>query len=219
MTPAISVTGLSKRFGGGPSVLHRTEMRAAGGHLTLVVGSPGSGRTTLARCLSGVYRPDDGSIRLGLGSRGSVDLTAVGPRTLAWLRARQLAAFDGALAAAPTLTAGAAVARAASSTHGAAVAGLGRLGAESLAHLPLGRLRDSQRHTVALAATLLADRPFVVLDEPERYASAPELACWLQQLATGGAAVVATGAADSSLRSIASAVGDLREGVITWQTT
>lgn len=218
MTPTIRASGLAKRFGG-TAVLDATEITATGGHLTLVTGAPGSGRTTLARCLTGVYRLDGGVVRLGLGSRGSVELTSADARTLAWLRARHLATFEGALAAAPTLPAGAAVARAAGCTHTASVAGLDRLGAGALARTPLGRLRATERHTVALTAALLADRPVIVLDEPERYAPPQALAGWLQQATAGGAAVVVTAATDSSLTSIATAVGELREGEIQWHTT
>ncbi|AKS34567.1 ATP-binding cassette domain-containing protein [Mycolicibacterium goodii] len=218
MTATITATGLSKRFDR-TEVLRGAEIFATGGHLTLVEGAPGSGRTTLARCLTGVYRPDGGTVSLGLGGRGSVDLTAADARTVAWLRARTLAAFDGAPAAAPTLTAAAAVARAAGCTHTAAVAGLTRLGAGTHAHLPLGRLRTDGRHRVALAAAMLACRPFVVLDEPERHAPATVLTDWLRQLTESGAAVVVTAACGSSLTAIASAVGELREGEIEWHTT
>jgi ABC-type thiamine transport system ATPase subunit len=44
---------------------------------------------------------------------------------------------------------------------------MGRFHIANLAPVPIGRLRASDRLTVALAAALLAERPFVVLDEPE----------------------------------------------------
>jgi ABC-type sugar transport system ATPase subunit len=200
------------------NVLDGAELTATGGHLTLIVGTPGSGRTTLARCLTGVYRPDTGDVTLRLGGRGEVDLTDADPRTVAWLRTQHIATFDGPLAAAPILTAEAAVARAAGRTHVASAAGLARLGAATLARTPLGRLRAAERHTVALAATMLAERPVIVLDEPEEYGPPEALAGWLQQATAGGAAVVVTAATDSSLASIATAVGELRKGEIVWHT-
>lgn len=218
MTVRIDAGRLSKRFGGSADVLDGAALTVTGGHLTLIVGAPGSGRTTLARCLTGVYRPDSGAVTLRLGGRGAVDLTAADPRTVAWLRAQHIAAFDGALAAAPILTAGAAVARAARCTPAASAAGLARLGAAALVRAPLGRLRATERHTVALAAALLADRPVIVLDGPDRYAPDQALAGWLLQATARGAAVVVTAAADSSLVSIATAVGELRKGDIVWHT-
>ena len=215
---ALTATRLSKRFDNGADVLGGATLTATGGQLTLICGAPGSGRTTLARCLTGVYRPDAGDVTLRLSGRGTVDLTAADPRTVAWLRAHHIAAFDSALAAAPILTAQAAVARAARCTPQASAAGLARLGAADVAHTPLGRLRATQRHTVALAATLLAGRPFIVLDGPDEYAPLQALAAWLSEATAAGAAVIVTAAADSPLESIATAVGELRQGEITWQT-
>ena len=108
--------------------------------------------------------------------------------------------------------------RAAGCTAADALAGLARLGVCDIAHTPLGRLRATQRHTVALAAALLAERPFIVLDGPNQYAPPEELAAWLHEVSAAGAAVVVTAAPDSPLDSIACAVGELRNGEILWHT-
>ncbi|HYZ68756.1 MAG TPA: ATP-binding cassette domain-containing protein [Mycobacterium sp.] len=216
MTTAIGVSRLSKAFDGAADVLDTVELTATGGTVTLIVGGPGSGRSTLVRCLTGVYRPDAGDVTLRLGSRGAASLTAADPRTVAWLRSQHIASFDGALAAAPRLPAAIAVARAARRSRSSAVAGLARLGVAELAPVAIGRLRAVDRLTVALAAALLAERPFVVLDEPERYADSRALTTWLRRATEAGAAVVVTGAPDSSLTSIASATGELRRGKVAW---
>ncbi|CAN3127027.1 ATP-binding cassette domain-containing protein [Mycobacterium sp. smrl_JER01] len=213
----ITTTRLSKRFADGVDVLDGAQVTTSGGRLTLIRGEPGSGRTTLTRCLTGVYRPDTGEVTLRLG-RGTVDLTTADPRTVAWVRAHHIAAFDGPLAAAPILTAQAAVARAAGCTRAGALAGLTRLGVADAAHTQLGRLRAAQRHTVALAATLLAERPVIVLDGPDEYAPLPALTSWLTEAVAAGAAVVVTAAAHGPLESIATAVGELRKGKIAWHT-
>lgn len=55
----------SKRFAAGP-VIRVEELRAAGpGGITVLFGASGSGKTTVLRCLAGLERPDDGSIRFG----------------------------------------------------------------------------------------------------------------------------------------------------------
>jgi alpha-D-ribose 1-methylphosphonate 5-triphosphate synthase subunit PhnL len=215
---AIFVRALSKRFEGGSRgrVLDDVEMTVRGGTLTLIRGAPGSGKSTLVRCLTGTYRADAGQVTYILGHRGSVNLTAADPRTVAWLRNHHIASLDGLLAAAPRLPASVAVARAARREPSAGVAALARLGVQDLASVPVGRLRAADRLTVALTATLLAERPFVVLDEPELATDANDLANWLTAATQAGAAIAVTGAPDSSLGAIATATGELRKGRVEW---
>jgi ABC-2 type transport system ATP-binding protein len=217
--PLITVTGLAKRFDRSVHgrVLDAVDLTAHGGTLSLIVGAPGTGKSTLVRCLTGVYRPDAGQVTFMLGGRGAVNLTAADPRAVAWLRSHHIASFDGLLAAAPRLPAAVAVARAARSTRTAAVTALARLHVAELAPVAIGRLREPDRLTVALAAALLADRPFVVLDEPEKSTDPDSLKTWLQRAIDTGAAVVVTGAPGSPLESIATAIGELRGGRIEWE--
>lgn len=216
---AIAVHGLVKRFGRGTRgrVLDGVDLAARGGTLSLITGASGVGKSTLVRCLTGMYRPEAGTVTFRFGGRGAVDLTASDPRTVAWLRGHHIAAFDGLLAAAPRLPTAVAVARAARRDPADAVSALAQLKVEEIASIPAGRLRSAYRITAALAATMLADRPFVVLDEPEKAAGADELAHWLEASMRAGAAVVVTGALDSSLDSIATTSGELRKGRIEWR--
>jgi ABC-type sugar transport system ATPase subunit len=212
----IAVTGLSKRFDGRPAVLEAVELIARGGTLSLIVGAPGAGKSTFVRCLTGVYRPDAGAVTYRLGGLGAVDLNTSDARTAAWMRTHHIASFDGLLAVAPRLPAAVAAARAARCSRLSAVAALGRFHISALAPVPIGRLRASDRLTVALAAALLAGRPFVVLDDPEAFADPASLTKWVRRLADDGAAIVATGPPGSSLESIATATGELRRGRIEW---
>jgi ABC-2 type transport system ATP-binding protein len=215
-TTEIAVTGLSKRFHA--PVLRDVALTARGGALTLVLGAPGSGKSTLARCLTGVYRPDTGDVVYRSGVHGAVNLATADPRTVAWLRTHHIAAYDGTLPTAPRLPVAVAAARAARRSRSAAVAALDRLRAADLAPVPIGRLRAAQSRTVAVAAALLAGRPFVVLDEPDATVDADALTGWLRRLLDGGAAIVATGGPDSPLTAIASVTGELTEGNISWHT-
>lgn len=213
----IAVAGLSKGFEGQPTVLDGVDLTVRSGGLTLITGAPGSGKSTLVRCLTGVYRPDTGAVRYQLAGRGEVDITTADARTVAWLRARHVASFDGLIPAAPRLPAAVAAARAARCSRPSAVAALGRFHIANLAPVPIGRLRDADRLTVALAAALLAERPFVVLDEPEASADPDSVVRWLRRLTDGGAAVLATGGPGSPLESIATEAAVLRRGKLEWR--
>lgn len=221
MTPVaepsqIVANGLTKRFGSGRLVLDGVELTALGGSLTVVLGEPGAGKSTLVRCLTGVYRPEAGEVTYRLGPSDATDLTGADARTVAWLRTHQIASFDESLAAAPRLPAAIAAARAARCHRLVAVGTFDRFRIGDLATVPIGRLRPADRHTVALMAVLSADRPFVVLDSPERFADPEVLRVWLRRLTDRGVAVVATGTPDTPLAPAATAVGELSRGRIEW---
>ena len=61
-------SGLTKRYGGA-AALDGLDLRLEGGRIYALLGAPGSGRTTLLRCIAGLVRPDSGEIEL-LGETG-----------------------------------------------------------------------------------------------------------------------------------------------------
>lgn len=213
--PRIVAEGVTKRFGG-HQVLDGAGLTALAGTLTVVLGAPGAGTSTLVRCLTGVYLPEAGSVRYCLGGSEAADLTSADARTVAWMRAHHIASFDDLMAAAPRLPAAAAAARNARRERAAAVGMFTRFRVAPLATVPVGRLRPAERLTVALMAALSADRPFVVLDSPERCADPEVLTAWLRRLTDRGVAVVATGTPDSELVAAATTVGELMRGRIEW---
>lgn len=217
----LTVRALTKEFGTGPSgrgaVLDGVDLTARPGTLTLIVGGPLTGKTTLARCLTGTYRPDGGRIGYRLGGE-QVDLATAPARTVAWLRGRHIARFDEPVAAPPTVPAVTAVTRAAGCDRPSAIRTLRQLQAVDVTTCAVGRLRSRDRDAVALAAALAARRPFVVLDQPERSCPAGILAAELERIVAAGAAVVVTAAPRTELTSIATEVGELREGRLTWHT-
>ncbi len=64
MTPLIEVSQVYKRFGRKP-VLRGVSLTVEAGQVTALLGANGAGKTTLMRMISGLSRPDKGSIALG----------------------------------------------------------------------------------------------------------------------------------------------------------
>ncbi|MHB1614225.1 MAG: ATP-binding cassette domain-containing protein [Actinomycetes bacterium] len=60
---ALEVEGLTKRFGG-VVALGGVSLWAKVGEVTAIVGDNGAGKSTLVKCVTGVQRPDEGTIRL-----------------------------------------------------------------------------------------------------------------------------------------------------------
>jgi branched-chain amino acid transport system ATP-binding protein len=63
MTPLLETRDLSKTFGGLKAV-QKIDLSVGANRIVSVIGPNGAGKTTLFNCLSGIYRPDGGSIRL-----------------------------------------------------------------------------------------------------------------------------------------------------------
>src|ERR687892_925027 len=63
MTDTIEVDSISKYFGQ-VTALDGVSATIAGGEVTCVLGDNGAGKSTLIKILSGVFRPDEGVVRL-----------------------------------------------------------------------------------------------------------------------------------------------------------
>ena len=61
--PAVELDGIWKRF---PGVIANSgaNLTVRPGTVHAVLGENGAGKTTLMNCLAGVYRPDEGAVRL-----------------------------------------------------------------------------------------------------------------------------------------------------------
>ncbi len=78
--PLLEILGVSKNFGGLPA-LAEVSFSLAKGQVTALIGPNGAGKTTLINCLSGVLKPDRGSIifaGLELVGRAPQEIAALG---------------------------------------------------------------------------------------------------------------------------------------------
>jgi branched-chain amino acid transport system ATP-binding protein len=58
----LSITDLSISFGG-LTALNKVSMDVEGGRIFSIIGPNGAGKTTVFNCITGIYRPNSGSIR------------------------------------------------------------------------------------------------------------------------------------------------------------
>ena len=62
-SPLISLRGIAKRFGA-HQALHGIDLDVEAGSVVVLIGPSGSGKSTLIRCINGLVRPDEGTLRI-----------------------------------------------------------------------------------------------------------------------------------------------------------
>ena len=72
----LEVHGLTRRFGG-IRALDGVDFRLRHGELAGIIGPNGSGKTTLFNVITGIYRPDSGTVSTGEG-----DITGLPPHVI-----------------------------------------------------------------------------------------------------------------------------------------
>ncbi|MGW4301201.1 ABC transporter ATP-binding protein [Streptomyces sp. NPDC004646] len=171
---AVRVRGLSKTYPpvkgrrgtpGTPEVraTDQVNLQVRGGEVFGLLGPNGAGKSTLVRQLTGLLRPDSGSVEI-LG-HDIVRHPEHAARILAYL-GQESSALDEltvALAVETTARLRGLDARQARDERDAV---LDELELGPLAGRPLTRLSGGQRRLACVAAALVGDRPLLVLDEP-----------------------------------------------------
>lgn len=161
--------------------------------LTVVQGRSGAGKTTLLRLLLGLSDPDAGEVLLG-----GRPLAGLARAQRADLRRELVGASlqSGALAEPLDAVENLVLARAArglAADDDTVAAVLSALGLDPLARRPVRLLSGGERQRVALARSLVVQRPVVVLDEPTSHqdeAHAELVTAALLAAASAGAAVI-----------------------------
>ncbi|HEX2685908.1 MAG TPA: ATP-binding cassette domain-containing protein [Kofleriaceae bacterium] len=170
--PLLEMRGISKRFG---AVQALTDVRfdVSPGEVVALVGDNGAGKSTLIKLISGIYRPDEGTVRWQ-GRQVSVnspnDAAALGIATVYQDLAlcdnldvvanlflgHELATPGGPLGIMDEVT-----------MERRAVEVLRRLSVKiPNVRIPIASLSGGQRQSVAVARSVLRDNKVVLLDEP-----------------------------------------------------
>ena len=92
MSTLLKVTNLSKRFGE-TQVFENISFEVPAGSVTVIIGSSGSGKTTILRSLNGLEKPESGTVEI---SSANVDYSSrLSAKTLAALRSQSGMVFQG----------------------------------------------------------------------------------------------------------------------------
>ena len=83
-TPLLELDNLTLRFGG-VTALSRLDMEVREGELLALIGPNGAGKTSVLNCISGLYRPQEGSIILTARDRTRHALNRLAPHRIAAL--------------------------------------------------------------------------------------------------------------------------------------
>jgi len=184
--PLIEVSGVSKRFGG-LLALNDCSLSLSAGEITGLIGPNGAGKTTLLNAVTGLVRPDSGTVSMdGISVTGmsAHRLAAMGlARTFQLVRElRSLTVLENLLLAPPrqsgeTLRAALSpwrkwwVQESANAEKAREL--LERVGLWHLANQPSGALSGGQKKLLDLARALLLKPRIILLDEPGAGVSPP----------------------------------------------
>jgi ABC-2 type transport system ATP-binding protein len=161
--PAITISGLSRRYAGGVLALDALSLEIPAGSVFGLLGPNGAGKTTCLRLLAGLTRPTTGRASVAgidvladpLAVRRRLGYLEQDPRAYGWMTGREQLRLLGRLhgLAGPTLEAAVAVA-------------LGRVDLEEAADRPSGAYSGGMRQRLGIAGALVHRPPVLILDEP-----------------------------------------------------
>jgi len=168
---AIQATGITKWFGDGDArtqALRSVSLEAAFGEILYIVGPSGSGKTTLLSVLSGILRPDSGSVSV----EGS-EIWALGHDALADFRLRKIGFVFQDYHLFPRLTTAENVAvplilrrKPWSQAMMQAQQYLEVVGLKGRAELPPVKLSGGEQQRVAIARAIAGEPDILIMDEP-----------------------------------------------------
>ena len=178
-TPLLEVRNLGIKFGG-LAAIREVDLTVTRGTVHALIGPNGSGKSTLINLITGVYRPDDGTVRfrgrviskLPTHRRARLGITRTFQNLQLW---RNMTALENVMVGAHPSTRVDLVRsvllprwmrREEQRVREAAVALLGLVGLLDRASKPAGTLTSSEQHRLEIARALASRPELLVLDEP-----------------------------------------------------
>jgi putative ABC transport system ATP-binding protein len=170
-TAAIQASGVVKTFGEGDArvmALKGLELEASFGEMVYIVGPSGSGKTTLLSVLSGVLRPDAGTVQIE-----GVDIWNLDTNALAGLRLNKIGFVFQDFHLFPRLTTAENAAiplilrkRDWDESVAEATKYLEIVGLKGRENLPPVKLSGGEQQRVAIARAITAQPDILIMDEP-----------------------------------------------------
>jgi len=170
-TAAIEATALNKWFGEGEAktiAVHDVSFAANFGEMLYIVGPSGSGKTTMLSIISGILRPNSGSVRIE-----GTDIWSLSDDALAELRLHKIGFVFQDYHLFPRLTTAENVAiplilqqRPWHQALGEAEHDLEIVGLKARAQLPPVKLSGGEQQRVAIARAIVSRPDILILDEP-----------------------------------------------------
>lgn len=172
--PVLVLDGVRKSFGA-LKVTDGVSLSVAPGELHALIGPNGAGKTTLVHQISGMLRPDTGTIRFR-----SSDITALSPEKRARAGLARTFQITSTIASLSVLE-NVALSVQARATHplalfrnaarddrlnGPAWAAVEAVGLAERAHIPAGRLSHGEKRALEIAMALTLEPAAILLDEP-----------------------------------------------------
>lgn len=174
--PVVRVRDLRMRYGSAEAVIEGVSLEVAEGQVVSLIGPSGSGKSTVLRAISGLHRPDGGTVELHVGHR-EMGFLFQDDALLPWRTAGQNVALGLKLRGMPQAEALAEADR-----------WLVRLGLSGFQGRYPRQLSGGQRKRVALAQVLalrpkllLMDEPFASLDAIVRHQVTRDLMDWVER--------------------------------------
>lgn len=168
---AIKATGLEKWFGEGEAktfALRKVDLEAYFGEMVYIVGPSGSGKTTLLSVLSGVLRPDSGTVQVE-----GTDIWNLDADQLAGLRLNKIGFVFQDYHLFPRLTTAENVAiplilkrRDWDQSIQEAMKYLDVVGLKGRSELPPMKLSGGEQQRVAIARAIVGQPDILIMDEP-----------------------------------------------------
>jgi manganese transport system ATP-binding protein len=184
----ITCEDVDVRLGGLP-VLEEVNLSIVTGHIHVLVGPNGGGKTTLLKLLLGLISPSRGRVRWALPD-GELDSD---PFPMGYVAQRSTADFRYPVSVRDVVAMVRRGRRTQMKDRDVVERALERVRMSELADRPIGRLSGGQQQRVMIARALALESPVLILDEPNTgmdRASQVELLDLLRELREQGVAIV-----------------------------